>query len=693
MAQLDIYLQWLGIRDPQRPVNHYRLLGIELFEQERDVIAAAADRQMSHVRSYQSGQYAEESQRLLNELMAARICLLTPARKQQYDQQLRAQLTPKPALAQPIPIVQSATIRQTLRAVTPRKSLTPWIALGAAVLVCISLVFVLRAKYAEQEQTPETALNKTAGNSADVKANLAKQRPRQNPPAINQELTANTTVAPPTLPAKPKSEETNKATVETVPKSTTNEKKKPPSKPKPDVAAPPSIPILGQLPDEATPDSNKQPEGTSDLTAKPESTETVLAANQPDPKKPAEPEVAIAEKPTPKIPDKAAITAKQKEIRDIFKDEYASRKIEDHLALAKKLFDSAIQQKDDPLTTYVLLTEARDQAVQFGEVTIAIQSCQELGKTNSENMFDDQVTALLKLQSLTGRPLAHYQAVLKQSLQVIDTLQAADEYDLALKLVNVSIPVSKKLNDAASFGQLNSRSKELTLLKASFAKVRAARETLKTNPLDADANQVWGEFLCFVKNDFDTGLPYLAKSSENELKAVAQQELSKPTGTEQLLTVADGWWSLSEKEKDRIRASMRGRAVLHYRKVQGQLNGLMAAKVDKRIKEAEADGIDTGGIAQITALLLKSNRMHFKFDFPVTVEDSSLEFKPDGKVMHHAFGSWQIVNGEVIVKSKADYVQGLIMRMKYQQDHFLVEQYDDKGKLLYRGIAFPFRQP
>ena len=70
-SDFDPYLRWLGIRDKQRPPNHYRLLGLELFEDDTDIIATAADRQMSHVRTYQSGRHALISQKLLNELATA----------------------------------------------------------------------------------------------------------------------------------------------------------------------------------------------------------------------------------------------------------------------------------------------------------------------------------------------------------------------------------------------------------------------------------------------------------------------------------------------------------------------------------------------------------------------------------------------------------------------------------------------
>ncbi|MEX2026657.1 MAG: hypothetical protein WEH44_05140 [Pirellulaceae bacterium] len=88
--QFDPYYTWLGIPPEEQPPTHYRLLGLRDFEASQDVIANAADRQMSYVRTFQSGRYREDSQRVLNEIAAARLCLLTAERKDAYDAALRA---------------------------------------------------------------------------------------------------------------------------------------------------------------------------------------------------------------------------------------------------------------------------------------------------------------------------------------------------------------------------------------------------------------------------------------------------------------------------------------------------------------------------------------------------------------------------------------------------------------------------
>src|SRR5204863_3101805 len=67
------YHVWLGIPVNEQPPNHYRLLGISIFETDRDVIEHAADRQMAHVRTFQSGRHGSLSQQILNELAAASV--------------------------------------------------------------------------------------------------------------------------------------------------------------------------------------------------------------------------------------------------------------------------------------------------------------------------------------------------------------------------------------------------------------------------------------------------------------------------------------------------------------------------------------------------------------------------------------------------------------------------------------------
>jgi hypothetical protein len=117
------YHVWLGIPPHEQPPNHYRLLGITVFETDLDVIDHAADRQMAHVRTFQSGRNSTLSQQILNELSGARLCLLSPQRKTAYDEQLRTKLAGAPR-ATPVPMAKPLPMAQPVASTIPRAAPT-----------------------------------------------------------------------------------------------------------------------------------------------------------------------------------------------------------------------------------------------------------------------------------------------------------------------------------------------------------------------------------------------------------------------------------------------------------------------------------------------------------------------------------------------------------------------------------------
>ncbi|MEK6233582.1 MAG: hypothetical protein N2C14_02635, partial [Planctomycetales bacterium] len=91
-GQFDPYHKWLGIPPKDQPPHYYRLLGIEVFEKDADVIDAAADRVMVYLRSCGAGKHQSASQTLLNEVSRARVCLLNADKKATYDHALETKL-------------------------------------------------------------------------------------------------------------------------------------------------------------------------------------------------------------------------------------------------------------------------------------------------------------------------------------------------------------------------------------------------------------------------------------------------------------------------------------------------------------------------------------------------------------------------------------------------------------------------
>ena len=102
--EFDPYREWLGIAPEEHPLDHYRLLGIEQSEHDPTVIHQAADARMNEVRLHQTGPRGRHTQQLLNEIAAARVCLVDADSKQAYDSRLAgASSIQVPPPAPPLP--------------------------------------------------------------------------------------------------------------------------------------------------------------------------------------------------------------------------------------------------------------------------------------------------------------------------------------------------------------------------------------------------------------------------------------------------------------------------------------------------------------------------------------------------------------------------------------------------------------
>ncbi|HPP53051.1 MAG TPA: hypothetical protein PK777_08885, partial [Thermoguttaceae bacterium] len=81
----DPYAVFLGFPPANPPKNYYELLGLPLFESDPEKIARAVDALRGRVRHIRPGAYLAQWQQLLDELTAAKLCLLDPVAKATYD--------------------------------------------------------------------------------------------------------------------------------------------------------------------------------------------------------------------------------------------------------------------------------------------------------------------------------------------------------------------------------------------------------------------------------------------------------------------------------------------------------------------------------------------------------------------------------------------------------------------------------
>ncbi len=652
--QFDPYYKWLGIPPAEQPPNHYRLLGLTLYEADGDVISSAADARMIHLRSFQTGQYSNESQKLLNEVAAARICLLKPEKKAAYDTALRQRLQPAaaalpavqiptpqrpvaqlphaqlpfsptaafhaaapmpaaaPTAAAPVPTEETAVPQAAaegaadaldftggraprVKKSSAQKSSAPPIALYVGPAVGIVAVIVAIAIFNSQNGGSDSPTGDLTQNPIDERPQPPREKPpadKKTPDLIKRPGTPNGNT-PPIIGPNPPSRtgpNTGQPNGSNRPSPATNNGFQPgtgqfnnptPSNP------PPSGDTLTPTPD--TP----SPSPTSDST--PTIPEPTARPNKPIQ---TEPSPALVDNPfVPANKDRTAIPAgdaQQKQLaklHDILKDDFALAKSPDEkLKLARRLVQLAQETKDDPPMAYVMATQGLDLAGRQGDPRIAADAVKLLTEQYDVDNADVISKSIVQL-SHTVRTSQARGMVAKAALDLVDPAIAAGKFEIATEFSGIaatlaSLEKNPVVRDMAK--EAGDRARRAQHWSRDF---QTAVDKLAAQPDDPEANYLAGKAYCFGKNDYATGLPLLAKGSDEELKKLAQMELKASDGSNAIV-VADAWWDAADKraetgEKDDPTAKgMRNRAGHWYRLAEGQLSGLQLTKAQKRIADA-----------------------------------------------------------------------------------------------------------
>ncbi|MCH7725320.1 MAG: SUMF1/EgtB/PvdO family nonheme iron enzyme [Planctomycetes bacterium] len=213
--QFDAYHKWLGISPEKQPPNHYQLLAIDEFESDPDVIDAAADQRMSHLRTFQNSKHADLSQKLLNDVSGARLTLLKSEKKAAYDAKLKEKLEAAkdplgPSLNQlsggivlPAPsIVTSAPATKP----APKPTKPAWVlpvAVSGGALAILAVVIIIAAgnsdsdppenPVAKKDSSAKSGQQQDASTSDDNANKDDVVDPIKPPPTVDNSPTSNTT--------------------------------------------------------------------------------------------------------------------------------------------------------------------------------------------------------------------------------------------------------------------------------------------------------------------------------------------------------------------------------------------------------------------------------------------------------------------------------------------------------------------
>ena len=296
------------------------------------------------------------------------------------------------------------------------------------------------------------------------------------------------------------------------------------------------------------------------------------------------PGLALAAERSP-IPDPSDQEKSRKEAAEIYRSAFLRAETAlQKIAIAKELCGTARGIPNGSADQYVLLRIARDIAVGAGDVLTALQAAEMLSERFDMPSAKYQGETLLAV-ARQASTADQQRAATEAASGVIDSLANVGEYELAVSVCERARSLAESCRDSALAEQLSARLQCLTADQEEFTSYQVAVDRLKGDPKEPVSNSVAGRYLCFVRGDWERGLPMLALGTDSGMKAAASQDLRGGDSPEAQVSVADAWWRLAEKEEEEEKRRVAQRAAYWYRRALPNLLGLTKIKAEKRLAE------------------------------------------------------------------------------------------------------------
>ncbi|MEM7452732.1 MAG: hypothetical protein AAF456_00125 [Planctomycetota bacterium] len=244
------------------------------------------------------------------------------------------------------------------------------------------------------------------------------------------------------------------------------------------------------------------------------------------------------------VPGRAEIRETLDLIKELFESNYESRTFEGQRELSALLLENG--RESTGVEQYVLLTESIRIASRAVSPDTAVEAIELLETGFSVNSIELR-TDYLKSAAENIATSEQLEAVTRNADAWIESAVDNDAYDAAEDVLLALAQVARKTNSPLLAGITDDRLKNCRMLGREYRRLASSLEKIAADQDDEEANRRVGEFYLFEKGDFESGLPFVARS-DSPVAAVAQQELERSSAenADEAVILADQWWELAD---------------------------------------------------------------------------------------------------------------------------------------------------
>ena len=330
------------------------------------------------------------------------------------------------------------------------------------------------------------------------------------------------------------------------------------------------------------------------------------------------------------IPDPAARTAAEKDVRELFKEEYKVQTEDGRRILATAMLKQADSNevKGDPASRFVLLRDARNTALDAGDFQLAqaaadataaafdvdpIDARFEMLDQAFRIIYGDPTTQSSELGAIDVQStkmdktirLVYQNELALHWLALVDQALKANHMPMAKQAASQAVVAAERTDDVDLQGAARLATNRIATSDDLTKLAEALHAKLKETPDDADANLMLGKYYCFIRDDWETGRPFLIKGDDSDLKTLAQRDLDAGKNPPAAWTLAGDWWKYSAEATDKIGPISGKRRAVWYKQELANFSALKKATAEKRIADFASEAIDPdhGAVVDLLALI------------------------------------------------------------------------------------------
>lgn len=281
----------------------------------------------------------------------------------------------------------------------------------------------------------------------------------------------------------------------------------------------------------------------------------------------------------------------QRQITQTFREVYqedlaAARRPEDRAKLVTKLLGETSRLEGDDAAFYVLNDLVRKMAAAVGDLpsfSTAVKNLDDRYQVDGIALRLEGLTQMMANFSKSPEALTAIARAVE--VLVVDAI-ARDDFNAALKAVDLQRSIALRRQDKTAINEAAARRQDLEAARSAFREAATAVKTLDAKPGDAKASEVLGRYLTLVKNDWETGLPLLAKADDVRLRFVATIDGEPEKSPANTVILGDKWWELGDDLKTPFRRGAYLRAAHWYEIACGQLPaGIQKVRAEQRLAQ------------------------------------------------------------------------------------------------------------